>query len=79
MSGGTLIVEWGKNTRSETALKGRNLTLGLGVRKKLKLSELKTCKDFHPNKMILVSKQDGGIGQDRLIYYASEWTVSFEN
>ncbi len=78
MAGGTLIIEWGKNTKSGISMERGNLTIGLGKRKKLNPTELKKCREFRPKKAILLSKQDGGLARSRLILYVSDWRVSFD-
>lgn len=68
MAGSTLIVEWSKNAKSGSTQIDKTLTIGLGSRKKLNPFKLKKCKNFPPSSIILVSRQDGGIGPKHLIF-----------
>ncbi|MHA1910004.1 MAG: hypothetical protein ACW98Y_22115, partial [Candidatus Thorarchaeota archaeon] len=67
-----------KNTSSGFVSEGKELRIGLGKRKQLNQREIKTIKEQTPSKFILLSKQDGGITESRLILYVTEWEVSHE-
>ena len=75
----SLVIHWGRGTKSEARRTKNNIELGLGGRKKLTKQEIAMCKELHPAVVILASYQVGGIGINKRIMYVTDWTVDYKS
>ncbi|MHA1882730.1 MAG: hypothetical protein ACTSUO_06755 [Candidatus Thorarchaeota archaeon] len=74
----TLVIHWGRDTKSDVKRRKNQIEFGLGGRKKLSKQEILMCKELHPDVVILASSQVGGSGFLGVLMYISEWSVDFE-
>ncbi len=75
----TLVIHWGRGTKSEVERTKNQIEFGLGGRKKLNKQEIAMCKELHPDVVILMSYQIGGIGFDKRIRYVTEWAMDYKS
>lgn len=74
----TLVIHWGRDTKSDIKRKKNLIEFGLGGRKKLSKQEITLCKELQPAVVILASSQVGGSRLGGMLMYVSEWSVDFK-
>ncbi len=73
-----LNITWGYRERPRIEVQGSNLNITPVNSKRLSEQEVEAAKEFRPDRIILLSIQDGGIGPSRKLKYATIWKVDYD-